>query len=158
MTDFSKQRIQDRIELTEGFYRDRTNSFLYDKRLLMESTPCEEKTIIEKVIDELFTELNFSTSNTYIKQKKVAVNNLISNIIVATQEGKALAFPRARCKYKNSTFYGFNYFTHTNVVGAAEILLNNGFILVKNGYYDKYKKKGNIFKNNCDRQITEQVR
>jgi hypothetical protein len=123
-----------------SYYRN--NSFLYDNRLMMESKKGDEPTIVEKLVLNNLTELGnvFTCKNRELI--KLALNNLLSNIFIASDEDKDLAFPRAKRKFKNCTFYGLDYYRYSMIVNTMDLLSKLDFVTIKKGFYNKDKEKG----------------
>jgi len=112
----------------------RAESVVYDKRLIMESP-----NPIEILIDDFIKANNFRLR---INLKKKALNNLLSNILVAEKENKVLALPRGSWAYANSSFYGLDYYSHATIVGLVDSLKDEGFIYYSRGFFNKEKNKG----------------
>jgi hypothetical protein len=111
---------------------------------MMESNEGEEPTPVEKFVDNIYPQLNLKAPGVKTKKKKDAINNLITNVLIATKDGKVLALPRGRSKYANSTFYGFGYYTNTFIVGAFDAITRSGYLECRKGFYDNINMKGEV--------------
>ena len=112
----------------------KAESIGYDKRLIMESP-----NPVEKLIDD-FLLLKTCSSKTILQ--KNALNNLLSNILIAEKENKVLALPLGSCVYSNSSFYGLGYYSYSIIKGLVDRLKEAGFIGYSKGFYNKETNKG----------------
>jgi len=124
------------MKLEQEFNPYRAESVIYDKRLIMESP-----NPIEILIDDFLKPITCS-SRTNLQKK--ALNNLLSNILVAEKGKKVLALPRGSSAYSNSSFYGLNYYSYSTVTGLVDALNNAGFIGYSRGFFNTEKKRGTV--------------
>jgi len=112
----------------------KAESISYDKRLMLGSP-----NPIERLIDN-FLLIDAFGNKSILKQK--ALNNFLTNILVAEKENKVLALPCGSYVYSYSPFYGFDHYTYTIMGWVFDTLKEAGFIGHSKGYFNKETNKG----------------
>ena len=74
-----------------------------------------------------------------------ALTNILTNLMIADEKGKVLAYHRNITKY-NLTHkkYGYPYYTYDRYIKIINALINSRFVFNKNGFYDKLSGEGKI--------------
>ena len=99
---------------------------------------------IEKFVEDYYFDIVQDYPNTNRNDKKLALNNILTNLMFAYESGKTIAIPRNKAAYKYYAFYGLSHFTYTNIITCLDGLVKNGFIRQRKGYFDRELKSGKI--------------
>ena len=99
---------------------------------------------IEKFVEDYYFDIVQDYPNTNRNDKKLALNNILTNLMFAYESGKTIAIPRNKAAYKYYAFYGLSHFTYTNIITCLDGLVKNGFIEQRKGYFDRELKSGKI--------------
>ena len=136
------RRMPYTVLLPNNYYVHIDESIRYDIRLVMEN---ENKTIIEKFVDEIYPELNIKAPKIKTEYKKATANNFLCNLIKANKKNKLVAISRRPETYSNCASYGLEYCTYRFITGIADAFIEKDYAGQWMGYYDKNKKdrKGN---------------
>lgn len=84
----------------------------------------------------------FNTSSIKIEIKKLALNNILSNLFIAHRHGRCIVISKSPNTYTNFSWYGLYHSTFRIIMEWIEILIGNGYINQRVGFYDKEKAKG----------------
>ncbi len=73
----------------------------------------------------------------------LALQNILTNLMIAMEKNKVLAYSRHHNSYQ-STFkkYGYDYYSYDRYMKIIEGLINTEMIVSKNGFFDKLEGKG----------------
>jgi hypothetical protein len=111
-------------------------SFFFNKKLISGSPASP----VSLATDYIFNSLNRTARNTY--NSKLALNNVLSNLITAYVNGRYLIISKSSNEYSNYTWYGLNHYTYRLIIGWIETLFEQGFIHQVKGYYDSIEETG----------------
>ena len=116
---------------------DLNNSILFNCRLFF-----AENSSLNAIVEILYHELPFQHKD-YLKELKIlALNNILCNIILASDSGKFLAVSRSKNYYTIPKMYGLLHFTYSFVVPLIDALENSRYIKVFPGYFDNKSNTG----------------
>jgi len=123
-------------------FGDLDNSIALNPRLM----PTKGKELALKV-DKLASFIK--EQQLYVQSKRnpeyddAALTNILTNLLVARDKGKILAYPRNKNAYvKNSKIYGFEYFSYRRYIKIINALCEQGYFESKIGFFDKEKGRG----------------
>ena len=95
------------------------------------------------IIDSLYSQLNISYKGYLEDRKKQALNNILSNLLIAHYNNQSLAVSR-RCEdYSFPTrFYGMNHYTYCIIIPLLNSLKELEYIEEKPGYFNYNTGRG----------------
>ena len=105
-------------------------SFSYNKRIISKDTNAP----INQLTEIIFQELNPYSRLEHIR--KLALNNLLCNLIIASHNGRYLSISKNLNYYTNYNRLGLSYYSYRFIIGWLQLLLNEGYINQIPGYYD----------------------
>ena len=145
-----------KIQIAEDYFTYRNYSRKFDRRLISEYDQTDLNPI-NLFIDDIYSSLKIESPKRRCQIKKEALNSTITNSIVGMQEGKLLAFPRAKEVYAHNSFYGPEYYSHSYIVGGADALIEANWLEQINGYYDRERKKGEYARLRPSRKLIDEI-
>lgn len=98
---------------------------------------------LNEYCEELFYRIYLSNRQYNIENKKIALNNNISNILVAHYNHKCLAVSKNRNTFTLPMIYGMAHYTYTNIVYQIDWLYEHQYINQVRGIYFEDGKKRN---------------
>jgi len=111
-------------------------SFFFNKKLLSTNPD----TLVSKTCECLFNKFNHSARNSL--NSKFALNNILTNLIVAHIFGRYIIISKSPNEYSNYSFYGLKHYSYRLIIGWIELLLEQGYINQVKSYYDSKSKIG----------------
>jgi hypothetical protein len=88
----------------------------------------------------IFNNITHSTRNSC--NSKLALNNILSNLITAHLNGRYLVVPKTPNEFSGYTWYGLSHYTYRLIVGWIERLISEGYIHQLKGFYDTERNSG----------------
>ena len=131
------------INNTQNYFADVNCSYKVNHTYITENQNGPLSSI-EKFVEDYYFDIVQDYPNTNRNDKKLALNNILTNLMIAYESGKTLAIPRNKTAYKYYAFYGLSHFTYTNIITCLDGLVKNGFIGQRKGYFDRELKSGKI--------------
>ncbi len=107
-------------------------SLSFNNRIIIhniETTPLGD--LIEKILG------SYRVDNT--DKIRLAVNCILSNLLIAYLNGYYLAVSRSKNDYSGNSFYGLNHSTYRIIISLIEYLISEGLVNQALGYYIKVK-------------------
>ena len=92
------------------------------------------------LVERIYSQLSLSGKK--CKEKKLTLNNFLTNLYISYKKELPIAIPKRRMFYKIDASYGFRHFTYANVKSIFDNLCRLGLIEVKNGFYNRNTNKG----------------
>ena len=111
-------------------------SFFFNKKIVSENSEAP----IYLLTDLIFNKLNHSSRN--IAVRKMALNNIITNVIIGHLNGRYIVTSKSSNDYSNYSWYGLNHYTYRLIVGWIEVLIREGYLNQVLGFYDLESEKG----------------
>jgi len=102
------------------------------------------KSAIEKFIDYNYKKLGLRKPDANMKQKKLALNVVLSNVYDEYYTGRYIAIPFNRGYYTNATKNGQNYNTYEYIVGGTSALISYDYLEIIKGHYNKERPENNL--------------
>ncbi|MBK9097532.1 MAG: hypothetical protein IPM14_05260 [bacterium] len=121
--------------------------FFFNKKICSVAPYCS----ILLLTDILFNQLNRSTRN--IEIRKLALNNILSNLFIAHWHGRYIVISKSPNTYTNYSWYGLKHYTYRSIIEWIEILISNGYINQAIGFYDNEKGKGKRSRINASEKL-----
>src|ERR1035441_9505125 len=89
------------------------------------------------IIDSLYSQFNLFNTRNLEDRKKRALNNIVSNLLIAYYNNQSVAVSR-RCEDYSfpKEFYGMNHYTYCIFIPLLNSLRENGYIEEKSGYFN----------------------
>ena len=111
-------------------------SFFFNKKIVA----VDVASPISLLTDSIFNQLNHSSRN--IAVRKIALNNILTNIIIGYLNGRYIVVSKSANDYSNYSWYGLNHYTFRLIVGWIDNLINEGYLEENRGFYDLKSREG----------------
>lgn len=89
---------------------------------------------ISLLTDSIFNQLNHSSRNLAVR--KLALNNILTNLIIGYLNGRYIAISKSANDYSNFVWYGLTHYSFKLIVFWIQNLINEGYITEIRGFYD----------------------
>jgi len=97
---------------------------------------------MDSIVNKLYSDLNFENKNYLLARKKLALNNILSNLLIASLNEKYLAISKRKNNYTIPVLYGMSHFRYAIFISLITSLRDMGYIDEAPGFYDAKKEIG----------------
>lgn len=111
-------------------------SFSFNNRIISSN----ESSPVYNLTETLFGKYN--QSKRLLDIRKIALNNILSNLIIAHTNGRYLIISKSSNEYSSYSWYGLNHYTYRLIIGWIELLIKEGYIKQVLGFYDPETETG----------------
>lgn len=116
------------------------NSYALKKRL-MSSPDSYGFNPIRTMVEDLYGGLPLSKPNYTRAKKMAAMENILTNLLLAADKGKTIMISRDSKTYSHSKYAHFSY---NNMINMLDTLIEEGLIEQAKGYYDSGTGEGRV--------------
>ncbi len=113
-----------------------TQSYLFNHRLIV-----NDETFLRLIL-LLFQRIDIPYKGLVLNKKLLALNNLISNILLTNEQTNSIVISRKAKDYSLPSIYGMNHFSYRIIISLLDALIKYNFVEQHKGYYNSATHSG----------------